>query len=60
MLDAKPFTPDGLADRWNCSAEHVRELIRSGQLPAFRIGKLYRIRADDIAAFEQAPLEDRV
>lgn len=47
------YTPATLADRWECSERHVRNMIASGALPAFRLaGKLLRIRADDVERFE--------
>jgi len=47
------YTPAMLAERWECSERHVRNMIASGELPAFRLaGKLLRIRAEDVEAFE--------
>lgn len=44
----KPFTPATLAERWGCSPDAVYDLIRSGKLPAFRVGaKLLRIQATE-------------
>lgn len=52
------FTPRSLADRWQCSERHVRNLIDSGELPAFRLGgKLIRIRRDAVTEFEGRPVE---
>lgn len=38
-----PFTPETLAERWGCSGETVRQMVRSGQLPGFRVGRMIRI-----------------
>ena len=47
------MTPEDVAERWGCSASHVRRLIANGQLPAFRLGgKLLRIRPQDVEAYE--------
>ncbi|RWO22861.1 MAG: DNA-binding protein [Mesorhizobium sp.] len=47
------YTPAMLADRWECSESHVRNLIASGRLPSFRLGgKLLRIRASDVEDYE--------
>ena len=47
------FTPSSLAQRWECSERHVRNLISSGELPSFRLGgKLLRIRREDVERFE--------
>ena len=48
------FTPETLARRWVCSARHVRNLIKVGELKAFRVGgKLLRIRAQDVEEVER-------
>jgi excisionase family DNA binding protein len=42
-----------LAERWSCSANHVRKLISAGDLEAFRIGdRLFRIAAETVEQFE--------
>ncbi|WP_405047750.1 helix-turn-helix domain-containing protein [Rhizobium lentis] len=47
------FTPATLADRWQCSERHIRNLLSSGQLPCFRLGgKLLRIKQEDVERFE--------
>lgn len=38
-----PFTPDMLAERWQCSAETVRQLIKRGELRGFRVGRMMRV-----------------
>ena len=48
----RPFTPDTLAERWRCSAETIRGMIRRGELPAVRIGRVMRIPADVVDAHE--------
>lgn len=44
--------PAGLAERWGCSARHVRNIIARGELPAFGYGRTVRIKWADIEAFE--------
>ncbi|WP_338531621.1 helix-turn-helix domain-containing protein [Nitratireductor thuwali] len=46
------FTPRTLAERWQCSERHVRNMIDRGELSAFRLGKLLRIRGETVEAFE--------
>jgi MarR-like DNA-binding transcriptional regulator SgrR of sgrS sRNA len=29
MNNPRPFTPQTLADRWGCSAQHIRNLVTS-------------------------------
>jgi excisionase family DNA binding protein len=49
------FTPRTLADRWSCSERHVRNLIETGELQAFRLGeKLLRISEEAVREFERA------
>ncbi|MRI57250.1 DNA-binding protein [Methylobacterium sp. DB1607] len=51
---ARPYTPELLADRWCCSPNHVRNLIRRGELNAFRVGsRLLRISPDAVEEFER-------
>src|SRR5690554_1322186 len=49
---ARPYTPETLAERWDCSAQHVRRLISQGQLHAFRVGRLIRIRPEWVEEYE--------
>ncbi|MCI1001765.1 helix-turn-helix domain-containing protein [Ochrobactrum sp. C6C9] len=52
------FSPVTLAKRWECSEKHVRHLIKSGELKAFRLGgKLYRIKESEVVAFESRDIE---
>ena len=49
------YTPRTLAELWQCSERHVRNLIKDGKLPAFRVGgKLLRISGDAVTEFESA------
>ncbi len=54
-----PFTPETLADRWQCSARHIRNMVKDGRLPGFRLGgKLMRIRAGVVEEFERCKNTD--
>lgn len=55
MLDLPPppHTPETLAERWQCSAQHVRNLFRRGELRGFRIGTMIRIPQDAVEEFEK-------
>lgn len=48
------LNPQQLAERWNCSARHVRRLCANGQLPAMRLlgSASWRIREDVAEAYE--------
>ncbi|AXS42634.1 DNA-binding protein [Breoghania sp. L-A4] len=44
MKGRAAYTPDEIAARWGCSANTVRAMIRSGELPGFKLGgRLYRV-----------------
>lgn len=38
------MTPEDVAEYLNCSAYTVKEMSRRGEIPHYRIGKLYRYR----------------
>lgn len=47
------YSVSSLADHWSCGPDTIRSLIKSGDLPAFKLGgKLLRIRADEVERFE--------
>ena len=49
---SRPFTPDSLAARWQCSAETIRQMVHRGQLPGFRVGRMLRIPAQAVEDME--------
>lgn len=51
-LPSKRLRIADVASAWGCSHQHVRNLIKRGELPAIRIGSLFRIRPDDVEAYE--------
>lgn len=52
MIEAQPLprflTPEEVADLLRVSRRTVYNWLRSGQLPAIRIGKVWRVRREDI------------
>src|SRR5687767_14422063 len=48
----RPFSPETLADRWNCSPQKVRLMFHAGELQGFRLGKLIRIPAAEVERIE--------
>ncbi|OWV64274.1 hypothetical protein CDZ97_10330 [Mameliella alba] len=50
MTAPRPLTPDMLAERWQCSAETVRMMVKRGELRGFRVGRMIRI---PLAAVEE-------
>ena len=54
MSERRAMRPSDVADRWQCSERHVRNLAREGQLRHFRAGgKLLRFRIEDVEEYEQ-------
>jgi excisionase family DNA binding protein len=53
MTTDRPLTPESLAERWQCTPAHVRNLCRRGDLPHFRIGKEYRIPLHVVEGIER-------
>lgn len=52
-LPPPPFTPETLAERWQCSPANVRNLCRSGRLTHFTVGRgMYRIPVDAVEHYE--------
>ncbi|UES46521.1 helix-turn-helix domain-containing protein [Roseibium aggregatum] len=47
------YSPRTLADRWQCSENHIRNLIKRGELPALSYGRGYRIRPETVEAIER-------
>lgn len=55
--EERPFTPKTLAALWNVSAQQIRDLIRSGALPHFRVGRLMRIAAAAVREYERTHMD---
>jgi len=47
------YTPKQLAERWNCCSNTIRNAIISGELQAFRVGRLLRIPQHSVDNFER-------
>ena len=48
----RPYTCDQLAVRWHCSAETVRQMIKRGELHAFKVGRMFRVPAVEVERHE--------
>jgi excisionase family DNA binding protein len=48
------YTPQQIAELLQVTPRTVQEWIRSGKLSAMRYGRVFRVRADDLAKFGQA------
>lgn len=53
---SKMYTCEDIAERYGVQVITVWDWIRKKKLPALKIGKSYRIREEDLKAFEEARL----
>lgn len=51
-MTARPFTPETLGERWDCSAQKIRNMFQNGEIAGFRLGKLIRIPAIEVERIE--------
>jgi excisionase family DNA binding protein len=59
MTDQRLLTPAQVADRLQISRVTVMDYLRKGRLKGHRVGKLWRIKEEDLAAFlEGEPTEE--
>ena len=53
-----PYTPESLAERWECSPQHVRKMLADGRLKGFKLGnKMWRISTTEVAKIEEDQCE---
>ena len=52
-MTEKPYTPETLAQRWECSPRHIRLLTQRGRIPHFKLGSLIRIPVEEVERFEK-------
>ena len=59
MTDQRLLTPEQVADRLQISRGTVMDYLRKGRLKGHRVGKLWRIKEEDLEAFlEGEPTEE--
>lgn len=47
------YSVSSLAEHWGCGTDTVYSLIKSGDLPAFKLGgRLLRVRSEEVEKFE--------
>ncbi len=49
--DKEFYSLEEVADKLGVTYQLIYKLVRTGDLPAIRLGKLYRVSADDLAAY---------
>ena len=53
-MSGAALRPKDVAERWQCSERHIRNLIREGRLQFFRLGaKLIRIPPEAVEEYER-------
>jgi excisionase family DNA binding protein len=59
MTEQKLLTPDQVAERLQISRVTVMDFLRKGRLKGHRVGRLWRIKEEDLEAFlEGEPSEE--
>src|SRR6185436_10186653 len=53
MTDRAAYSVAQLAERWGCSDGHLYGMIRSGELHAFKLGTLLRVRVEEVERIER-------
>ncbi|WP_299986629.1 helix-turn-helix domain-containing protein [uncultured Ruegeria sp.] len=49
----RPLSITQIAERWDCSDETVRSLVKSGKLPGFRLGRMIRVQLRHVLEMER-------
>ncbi len=49
------YTPQTLAQMWQCSTDVIYDLLRQGKLQGFKVGVGWRISEAAVLAYEQNP-----
>lgn len=48
----RAYTVETLAEHWYCSRDVVYDMIRQGKIKAFKVGRVLRISAEEVARYE--------
>ena len=52
MQSREVYTITQLAQRWQCSADAIYDMVRRGDIKSFRVGKAIRFTAEAVAEYE--------
>jgi excisionase family DNA binding protein len=58
MTDQRLLTPEQVADRLQISRVTVMDYLRKGRLKGHRVGKLWRVKEEDLEAFLEGSTEE--
>ena len=57
-MSERPYTSESLAERWECSPQHVRKMLADGRLKGFKLGnKMWRISTTEVEKIEEDQCE---
>ena len=57
-VNDRPYTPETLAERWECSPQHVRKMLADGRLKGFKLAsRMWRISTTEVAKDEEDQCE---
>lgn len=56
-MTPRPLTPEQVAEHFGCSANHIRNLIKNGELGAFQLGRLWRVPQAAIDEYQARNVE---
>lgn len=59
MTHRPVYTPETLGERWEVSAQSIRDRLQRGALRGFRWGKLWRIPSSEVERIEAGEWQDR-
>ncbi len=51
MSETRFTTAEAVAEEWGTSPGFVRLLVRRGELPAYRLGRLVKLKQEDVDAY---------
>ena len=53
------WTPEEVADRWRMQKRTVMDMLRRGELKAFKVGRIWRIYYSDVLRYEKDRVNDK-
>lgn len=53
----KLMTPEEVAEKLNVTVNTVREWLRSGELTGVKLGRIWRVRAEDLKAWVESNVQ---
>ena len=53
------WTPEEVAQRWRMQKRNVMDMLRRGELKAFKVGRIWRIYYSDVLRYEKDRVNDK-